>query len=270
VVGKVTKSKLLGQIGMGLGIAGAVLGLGAVAGGMGMFGETVKSGLAQGASSLSAAPGATSALSAPVGTVGASNQANLAANSLGTVGAQPGAISTGLSLPGHGAGSLPSQLQVPGLIQTAPNAGAFGGPGIGVSAPTQAFAPTTAMPSLQSPSIQPPGTTLGSQPGSSGTGLEQGLGTGANRTSDTWLQGVLKSLKDAPTEVAKKGIWDGLDSNTKAMLMNTAGQGAAGTVGGIFSSIQADRQSELLEQINRENRQYQRWQSEQAPGMIQF
>lgn len=255
VVGKVTKSKLLGQIGMGLGIAGAVLGLGAVAGGMGMFGETVKSGLAQGASSLSGAAGSASAVTPAAGSIEASRQVGSLSVNPGTVPLQPTAVSTtlqgpSLTVPGHAAGSLPSQLQAPGLIQTAPNAGAFGGPGIGVSAPTQAFAPL-------------PGVTSGGLPTSMGTGS-----SGIN--SNQMLADSLARQVNA-TPSGGLGDWfKNLDPTSKTLLINTAGQGVSGTVGGIFSSIQADRQAELLEQINRENRQYQKWQSEQAPGLIQF
>ena len=279
VVGKITKSKLLGQIGMGLGIAGAVAGFGGMAASAGLFGETAKGAMAMGAtqSSLVAAPGATASAAEPFSaTIAAANKAgslSASSQSLGTVGVQSGAVSN--TLPGVGAASAPP----PGLVQS-PGAWMGGGPpgtiqGTGVSSIASGGQSVPGLAQVSVPGAPPGfgGTTIPSiQPQSLPT--PSGAPTPAVTTGPMYEPGgMVGDLVKKINDVQPGGMFDffkNLDPTTKALLINTAGQGVSGTVGGIFSSIQADRQAELLEQINRENRQYQKWQSEQAPGLIQY
>lgn len=300
VVGKITKSKLLGQIGMGLGIAGAVMGLGAMGASAGLFGETAKGAMAMNASSLAGAPGSTAAAMNPaLGTV----EASRAVGGLGTstqsglnVGTQPGIVSTGLSLPTSPMPGLGGALPPGGVASfTAPPTGMINTPLPGLGQPASGL--SNVNPDLprvtgfdgarvggprvggghtgaggfriDGTSVAPSGPPGGAPykfdvPGVSTYGPGQpGYGVMA--------PGAVPP--PPPVDAGSSGLFDwfkNLDKSYQAMFINTAGQGVSGTVGGIFSSIQADRQSELLEQINRENRQYQRWQSEQAPGLIQF
>lgn len=287
VAGMVTKNKLLGQLGMGFGIAGAVAGLGSMAAAGGLFGNTVtvggnvlpvnQAGLTslQGAVTPTVQVGSTAASNLPTG-AGAVNPMS--------VGGQANIVgSTGLSQSGAMLGPVsPPAVSIPGITPGVPGAMA---PGAGVMTPgstglasgggllqTPTAPASTAVGGTQPSTIQPiePAglgrVTGGPQIPTSTTGPLTQFNTGGN---DFLVNSLAKQVNALPAG-GVAGWFGALDPASKAILMNTVGQGVSGTVGGIFSSIQADRQAELLEQINRENRQYQKWQSEQGGGLIQF
>jgi len=270
VAGMVTKNKLLSQIGMGFGIAGAVAGIGGMAASAGLF-----SGAAGNASAAAGqtAGGWAGGVPGTVSGTGAS-QAAAVSNSLGGL-----AGSAAPSVQSGAIGGLPiGRSDLATMFSGSNPLGSTPATSMGAVTPVSNI-PVSNVP-LQAPDVLKPtaqnawGAGFPNAPTPTTPGLlQQTPNPNWSPTGGVDPSNIVTTLPPPPASAGGFSLLDWfnkLPPAIQATFVNTAGQGVAGAVGGIFSSIQADRQAELLEQINRENRQYTKWQGEQAPGLLQY
>lgn len=292
VVGAVTHDKLLSQIGMGFSAAGALTGLGAAAGlfdagtaaateGSLAGAEATSPGLTASGEEMAAFPevgAGTTATDAPLGGgVGVTSPAASAAKaapaaSAPSADAMSGGIGANANLPTE-AGTMPAQTSTitgqPGTIANESGASSL------------LNGPATTTPAAPAAPVAPgvsPGVSANPAASTFTGDVANPLGQ-ANASDIANLSGAMQKAQPALTtfknlqDSAVPGWWASLDPSAKAAIMMVGGQTVAGGVGGIFTGMQANKQMQLQQLINDQNRN--QWnqmfaRETSSPGLMQY